>query len=159
MNPVNVEKNNIEDKKIAKTSHAEREERILAFWKENHIFEKSLTKPSPKGEYIFYDGPPFANGLPHYGHLLAGIIKDVVPRFKTMRGYHVPRRWGWDCHGLPVENLVEKELGLKSKKDIVNYGIEKFNEVARQSVMRYADEWRTIVPRLGRFFHKLRQGA
>ncbi len=135
----------------SKTPHALREEKILAYWKEKGIFEKTLERKSPKGEYIFYDGPPFANGLPHYGHILAGVIKDVVPRFKTMQGYHVPRKWGWDCHGLPVENLIEKELQLKSKKDIVTYGIDRFNAAAKESVMRYADEWRAIVPRLGRW--------
>ncbi|MCX6718914.1 MAG: class I tRNA ligase family protein, partial [Candidatus Taylorbacteria bacterium] len=134
-----------------KSPHAEREERILATWKEKGIFEKSLNKDSPKGKYTFYDGPPFATGTPHYGHILAGTIKDVIPRFKTMQGYSVKRRWGWDCHGLPVENLIEKELGLKSKKDIIDYGIGRFNEAARCSVMRYADEWRRIVPRLGRW--------
>ncbi|MFA6554594.1 MAG: class I tRNA ligase family protein [Candidatus Paceibacterota bacterium] len=141
----------MENQKINKSTHTEREERILNFWKEKGTFEKSLNKESPKGEFTFYDGPPFATGTPHYGHILAGTIKDVIPRWKTMQGYHVRRRWGWDCHGLPVENLIEKELGLKSKKDIVDYGIGKFNEAARESVMRYADEWRTIVPRLGRW--------
>ncbi len=139
--------NNIQPKSV----HAEREERVLAFWKEKGIFEKSLNKDAPKGDYTFYDGPPFATGTPHYGHILAGTIKDVIPRFKTMQGYRVRRRWGWDCHGLPVENIVEKELGLKAKKDIIDYGIEKFNAKARESVMRYADEWRRIVPRLGRW--------
>jgi len=134
-----------------KTPHALREERILAFWKEKGIFEKSLAKDSPKGKFTFYDGPPFATGTPHYGHILAGTIKDVIPRYKTMQGYNVRRRWGWDCHGLPVENLIEKELGLKSKKDIVDYGIGRFNAAAQKSVMRYADEWRKIVPRLGRW--------
>ncbi len=134
-----------------KSVHAEREERVLSFWKEKGIFEKSLNKDAPKGDYTFYDGPPFATGTPHYGHILAGTIKDVIPRFKTMQGYRVRRRWGWDCHGLPVENIVEKELGLKAKKDIIDYGIEKFNAKARESVMRYADEWRRIVPRLGRW--------
>jgi len=131
--------------------HSDREEKILFFWKEKGIFEKSLAKTAPKGEFTFYDGPPFATGTPHYGHILAGTMKDVIPRFKTMQGYHVRRRWGWDCHGLPVENLIEKELGLKSKKDILDYGIGKFNAAARESVMRYADEWRKIVPRLGRW--------
>jgi isoleucyl-tRNA synthetase len=137
--------------KQMKSPHALREERVLAFWKEKGIFEKTLGKSSPQGEFTFYDGPPFATGTPHYGHILAGTIKDVIPRWKTMQGCHVKRRWGWDCHGLPVENLIEKELGLKSKKDIIDYGIGKFNEAAKCSVMRYADEWRTIVPRLGRF--------
>lgn len=127
------------------------EREVLSFWKERDIFKKSLKKESPKGEYVFYDGPPFATGLPHYGHILPSTIKDVIPRFKTMQGYHVPRRWGWDCHGLPVENLVEKELGLKSKKDIEDYGIEKFNDKACESVMRFADDWREIIPRVGRF--------
>ena len=133
------------------SSHSEREEKILAFWKKEGIFEKSLNKPAPKGEFVFYDGPPFATGLPHYGHIMAGTMKDVIPRFRTMQGYRVRRRWGWDTHGLPVENLIEKELGLKSKKDIVDYGIGKFNAKAKESVMRFADEWRKIVPRLGRW--------
>lgn len=144
--------NQNEPQKIS--THAEREERILRAWKEKGIFEKSVETPAgekPKGEYTFYDGPPFATGLPHYGHILAGTIKDVIPRFKTMQGYRVRRRWGWDCHGLPVENLIEKELELATKKDIVTYGVGKFNEAARKSVMRYADEWRDIVPRLGRW--------
>jgi isoleucyl-tRNA synthetase len=128
-----------------------REEKILGDWNKGKIFEKSLLKTSPKGEFVFYDGPPFANGVPHYGHILASVIKDVIPRYKTMQGFHVPRRWGWDCHGLPVENLVEKELGLASKKDIEQYGIEKFNAAAKESVMRFADEWRTQIPRIGRW--------
>ncbi len=127
------------------------EEKILSFWKKNSIFEKTLDKESPKGEFVFYDGPPFATGLPHYGHLLAGAIKDIIPRYKTMQGYHVPRKWGWDCHGLPIENLIEKELGLATKKDIEDYGIEKFNNAAKNSVLRYESEWKKIVPRSGRF--------
>lgn len=130
---------------------AERETKTLEFWKKNKIFEKTLKKQSPKGEFVFYDGPPFATGSPHYGHLLAGTMKDVIPRFKTMQGYHVPRRWGWDTHGLPIENLIEKELGLKSKKDIEELGIEKFNDAARAAVLRYDHEWKDIVPRTGRF--------
>ena len=134
-----------------KSPHAQREEHILAFWQKDNTFKKTLGKKSPRGEFVFYDGPPFATGLPHYGHILAGTIKDVIPRFKTMQGYHVPRRWGWDCHGLPVENEVEKELGFKSKKDIENYGIEKFNARSKEIVMRYADDWRRIIPRMGRW--------
>ncbi|MFA6273170.1 MAG: class I tRNA ligase family protein [Candidatus Paceibacterota bacterium] len=134
-----------------KSKTAEREEKILKFWRDNKIFEKSLEKPAPNGEFTFYDGPPFASGTPHFGHLLPTSIKDAVPRFWTMRGFRVARRWGWDCHGLPVENLVEKELGLKSKKEIENYGVEKFNAVARESVLRYADIWREQIPRFGRF--------
>src|SRR5271170_473903 len=89
---------------------AAREEEILKFWNTEKIFEKSLAKDAPRGEYVFYDGPPFANGLPHYGHILASTIKDAIPRYRTMRGYRVRRQWGCDCHGLPIENLVEKEL-------------------------------------------------
>jgi len=127
------------------------EEEILEFWQKNKIFAKTLEKQS-SGDFVFYDGPPFATGLPHYGHLLASTIKDVVPRYKTMRGLRVNRRWGWDCHGLPVEVLVEEELGVKTKKDIdQKVGIEKFNEACRDSVLRYADEWKKIIPRIGRW--------
>jgi len=136
---------------INKNPLVQKEEATLKFWQDNKIFEKSLDKDSPKGEYVFYDGPPFATGTPHYGHLLAGTIKDFVGRYQTMLGKHVPRRWGWDCHGLPVENIVEKELNLKTKKDIEEYGVEKFNEVARKSVLAYVDDWKKIVPRMGRF--------
>ncbi len=130
---------------------AAREEEILKFWQENRIFEKSLEKEAPKGDYIFYDGPPFANGLPHYGHITASAIKDAIPRYRTMQGYRVPRRWGWDCHGLPVENLVEKELGFKGKRDIEAYGIEQFNAAARTSIMQDVADWKRIIPRLGRW--------
>ncbi len=134
-----------------KSDRAKKEEATLAFWKEKRIFEKTLEQDAPKGEFVFYDGPPFATGLPHYGHILPGTIKDVIPRYKTMRGYHVSRRWGWDCHGLPVENLVEKELGLETKKDIEKYGIAEFNRRARESVLRYEKEWKEIIPRTGRW--------
>lgn len=130
---------------------SEIEEEILKFWKQNKIFEKSVSRKSPKGDYIFYDGPPFANGLPHYGHILASIIKDVIPRYQTMKGYKVPRKWGWDCHGLPVENEIEKTFNLKAKKDIEKFGIGKFNEEARKNVLLYADEWKRIIPRIGRW--------
>ena len=134
-----------------KSESAKREEAILAFWQKERIFEKSLEKESPKGEYVFYDGPPFATGTPHYGHIVASVIKDVIPRYQTMRGYHVPRIWGWDCHGLPIENIVEKQLGFKHKKDIKEYGIAKFNERCRESVLTYVDYWKTFVPRIGRW--------
>ncbi|MEK9147587.1 MAG: class I tRNA ligase family protein [Patescibacteria group bacterium] len=129
----------------------EYEKEILEFWRKNKIFEKSLTKKAPKGEYVFYDGPPFATGLPHYGHILANIIKDVIPRYKTMRGFKVRRKWGWDCHGLPIENLIEKDLNLKNKKDIENFGIDKFNKSAKDSVLLYDKEWKKIIPRIGRW--------
>src|SRR3989344_5062549 len=135
----------------AKSETALREEGTLAFWKKNRIFEKSVEREAPNGEYVFYDVPPFATGLPHYGHIVASVIKDAVPRFWTMRGYSVPRVWGWDCHGLPIENIVEKELGFKHKKEIVRYGIDKFNETCRARVLTYAHEWEKIIPRIGRW--------
>ncbi len=128
-----------------------REEATEAYWQEKGIFEKSLEQTKGGESFTFYDGPPFANGLPHYGHILASVIKDVIPRYQTMRGLHVRRVWGWDCHGLPVENLIEQELGLEHKKDIEEYGIEKFNEAARASVLRDEGEWKKIIPRIGRW--------
>ncbi|MCX6717093.1 MAG: class I tRNA ligase family protein [Candidatus Taylorbacteria bacterium] len=136
---------------LTKSKLAEREEEILKGWQDNNIFQKTLLKDSPKGEFVFFDGPPFATGLPHFGHILAGTMKDYIGRYKTMCGYHVPRKWGWDCHGLPVENIVEKELGFKSKKDIEDFGLEKFNDIARSKVFTYVDDWKKIVPRMGRF--------
>src|SRR3989338_9678405 len=118
----------MEEAQPQKSKVAEREEQILTFWQKNGIFKKTLAKKSPKGDFVFYDGPPFATGLPHYGHILAGTIKDAIPKYKTMNGYRVRRRWGWDCHGLPIENIIEKELNFQSKKDILDYGIGKFNQ-------------------------------
>ncbi len=138
-------------KETRKSEVSEREEKILAFWEKREIFKKTLEKPSSKGEYSFYDGPPFATGLPHYGHIVASVIKDVIPRYFTMRGYHVPRVWGWDCHGLPIENIVEKELGFKHKKEIEDMGVAKFNERCRERVLTYASEWEKIIPRIGRW--------
>ncbi len=134
-----------------KSEAAKREEEILAFWEKERIFEQSLSKPSPKGEFVFYDGPPFATGLPHSGSLLSSVSKDVIPRYKTMRGYNVRRRWGWDTHGLPIESLVEKELGLKNKKEIFGIGVEKFNETARAMVLAYVHDWKQYVTRVGRW--------
>ncbi len=139
---------------VPKSDVAQREEAILQFWQDNDIFNKTVATPAgvePKGEFVFYDGPPFATGLPHYGHILAGTMKDAIPRYKTMNGYRVERKWGWDCHGLPLENLIEKELGLGTKRDIEAYGVKNFNERARGAVLRYADDWREIIPRMGRF--------
>ncbi len=125
------------------------EEGLLKIWEENNTFQKSIDKGTK--DYIFYDGPPFATGLPHYGHLLAGTIKDVIPRYFTMQGYRIERKWGWDCHGLPVENIVEKELELNNKSDIERYGIAQFNEACRAVVLRYAEEWKKTVRRMGRW--------
>ncbi len=133
---------------------AQKEEETLTFWQENKIFEKSVMSPAseaPIGTFSFYDGPPFATGLPHHGSLMAGTVKDVIPRYQTMKGNSVRRVWGWDCHGLPIENLIEKKLGLKSKKDIEDFGIDKFNRDAANSVLQYDAEWKKIIPRLGRW--------
>ena len=119
------------------------EKSILKFWEKNNIFERSVSEKSEKDIFSFYDGPPFATGLPHYGHLLAGTIKDVVPRYWAMRGRKVKRRFGCDCHGLPVEFEMEKELNLKGRKDILNFGVGKFNEACRSIVLRYTQEWET----------------
>ena len=131
------------------------EERILAYWKQERIFEQSVeSRPAGKGgenEFVFYDGPPFANGLPHYGHLLTGYVKDVVPRYQTMRGRRVERRFGWDCHGLPAEMEAEKQLGIHGQLAILDYGIEKFNAVCRESVQKYTQEWETTVTRQARW--------
>lgn len=137
-----------------KSEVALREEVVLEFWREHDVFKESIETPagsSPKGVFVFYDGPPFATGLPHHGHMLPGTIKDAIPRFWTMQGYRVRRKWGWDCHGLPLENLIEKKLGLSTKRDIEEYGIKNFNEQARGAVLEYADDWKRIIPRMGRF--------
>jgi isoleucyl-tRNA synthetase len=134
-----------------KVSFPKMEEGIVRFWESGKIFEKSISQREGKEEFVFYDGPPFATGLPHFGHFVPGTIKDIIPRYKAMRGYKVERRFGWDCHGLPVENLIEKELGLDSKTDIERYGVAKFNEACRAAVLRYTKEWRTIMTRAGRW--------
>ncbi len=130
----------MEEKNIPKTSN-ERELDIIAFWKKNNIFEESLEKKSPNGEFVFYDGPPTANGRPGIHHLEARAFKDAIPRYKTMQGYHVRRKGGWDTHGLPVELEVEKQLGITAKKQIEEYGIDKFNQKCKESVWTYIDEW------------------
>ena len=127
------------------------EQDTLAFWEQNKIFETSKENRIGSPEFIFYDGPPFATGLPHYGHLLAGTIKDVVPRYQTMRGKYCERGFGWDCHGLPVEYEMEKMLHLSGKREIETYGIDKFNESCRGIVLRYTAEWEQIVKRMGRW--------
>ena len=142
---------------------SDREERVLRFWRENKIFEKSegrekkglsrrlLRRLLPQKSFIFYDGPPFATGLPHFGNILASIVKDAVPRYKTMRGHRMRRRWGWDCHGLPLEVEMEKKIGTKTKRDIEEYGIERFNRGIRDTIFTYIDEWKKSIPRIGRW--------
>ncbi len=127
------------------------EKQILNFWKKDKTFEKSLKQTEKNKPYIFYDGPPFATGLPHYGSLLPSILKDVFPRFWTMHGRYVERKWGWDCHGLPIENIAEKELKINSKDEIEKLGVAKFNNFCRNKVLTYADDWRTYIDKVGRW--------
>ncbi len=127
------------------------EGRILEFWENNHIFDKTLEKTKDGRPFTFYDGPPFATGLPHYGHILASTIKDVIPRYQTMKGRFVRRRWGWDCHGLPIEEIVERKLGISGKKQIEEIGIEKFNAICRSTVLQFADDWGKTVRRIARW--------
>src|SRR3990167_5251306 len=125
------------------------EEEILEFWNKNQIFQKTLDKKAPKGEFVFYEGPPTANGKPGIHHLEARAFKDVIPRYKTMQGFHVRRKGGCDTHGLPVELQVEKELGLKSKKEIEQYGIAAFNKKCKESVWKYKKDWENLTERMG----------
>ncbi len=124
---------------------------VLAFWDRHDVFRQSLEATKDKQPYIFYDGPPFATGLPHHGNLLASIIKDIVPRYWTMRGRHVLRRFGWDCHGLPVEHEIDKQLGMSAQQAVEKLGVAGYNGECRQIVERYVDEWRAIVGRIGRW--------
>lgn len=131
--------------------HSQKEKQILAYWDANRIFETSIEQ-RPEGErYVFYDGPPFATGLPHYGHLLQSVTKDVIPRYFTMRGHRVERKWGWDCHGIPIEAIVEKELKLGSRADIEALGVREFNEACDAKIGTYVAEWKTVIRRLGRW--------
>jgi isoleucyl-tRNA synthetase len=134
-----------------KVSFPAMEEEILAFWQEREIFQKSIRSRDGAPEFVFYDGPPFATGLPHFGHFVPGTIKDIFPRYKTMKGMKVERRFGWDCHGLPVEYEMEKELGISGKRQIEEFGVARFNESCRSIVLRYTQEWRHVVTRLGRW--------
>jgi len=127
------------------------EESILDFWATDGTFQASLAQRAGAEEFVFYDGPPFANGLPHYGHLLTGYAKDMVPRFKTMQGYRVERRFGWDTHGLPAEVEAERQLGISGRLEIEKYGIDKFNATCRSSVLKFTDQWRTYVTRQARW--------
>lgn len=131
------------------------EEDVLANWAAHHTFEASVAArdagENGENEYVFYDGPPFANGLPHYGHLLTGFVKDAVPRYRTMRGQRVERRFGWDCHGLPAEAEAERQLGISGRQAITEHGIEKFNDYCRLSVLQYTSEWERYVTRQARW--------
>ena len=127
------------------------EERVIALWKSTNAFQRSIDQRSKSEQFIFYDGPPFATGLPHYGHLVASTIKDIVPRYWAMKGYRVERRFGWDTHGLPIEMEMEKALDLSGPTSIQNYGVDRFNEACRANVLRYTEEWEQVVSRLGRW--------
>jgi isoleucyl-tRNA synthetase len=124
---------------------------VLEYWDKNKIFEKSLSQNAGAKAYSFYDGPPFATGLPHYGHLMAGVLKDIIPRYWTMKGYSVPRRFGWDCHGVPVEHEINKSLKLDTRKQILEMGVAQYNAACRSIVQRYSSEWKKTVKRVGRW--------
>lgn len=125
------------------------EEEILQYWKDNQIFQKSLEKESSQGDFVFYEGPPTANGKPGIHHILARAFKDIICRYKTMQGYRVPRKAGWDTHGLPVEIEVEKSIGISGKLDIEKFGVEAFNQKCRESVWTYQEEWERLTNRMG----------
>ena len=127
------------------------ETEVLDYWGTDDTFRASIARRDDAPEYVFYDGPPFANGLPHYGHLLTGYVKDIVPRYRTMRGYKVERRFGWDTHGLPAELEVQRQLGITDKTQIEELGIDKFNEACRASVLKYSNEWQAYVTRQARW--------
>lgn len=140
------------DKFAGALNHAGHEEEVLTYWDESKHLSVRSPSVAPTNPYVFYDGPPFATGLPHYGHLLCHTAKDVVPRYWTMKGYRVERTWGWDCHGIPIENMIEKELDLKGgKKGIEELGIDKFNAACRSAILRYDKEWQVSIKRLGRW--------
>lgn len=127
------------------------ESKVLDFWDKNQIFSKSIQNRSKDKPYTFYDGPPFATGLPHYGHLLASIIKDIIPRYWTMKGYHIERRFGWDCHGLPIEYEIDKTLGISGAAGVKEFGIAKYNDECRKIVLRFTSEWEKTIKRVGRW--------
>ena len=125
---------------------------IIKFWREGEIFQKSLVNRRANEHFVFFDGPPFATGTPHWGHILVSQIKDTVLRYQTQKGFYVPRRWGWDCHGSPIEVLAEKDLGITDKRQIEGeVGIEKFNEYCRSKIMMFDEEWRRVIERIGRW--------
>ncbi|MDA9832889.1 isoleucine--tRNA ligase [Gammaproteobacteria bacterium] len=127
------------------------EKAILEFWKTHAVFEKTLEQNKDNASFIFYDGPPFATGLPHHGHLLASTIKDIIPRYQTMNGYHVPRRFGWDCHGLPIEHEINKQFGQSTGEIVSEHGLAHYNNACRQIIMRYRDDWYQTIHRIGRW--------
>ena len=133
----------------SRVSFVELEQRMLELWRERDVFRRSVEERPAERLFSFYEGPPTANGNPGVHHVLARAFKDLIPRYRTMRGYRVPRKGGWDTHGLPVELEVERELGLTSKQEIEAYGVEAFNERCKQSVFRYVAEWERMTDRIG----------
>ncbi|UXI04176.1 isoleucine--tRNA ligase [Photobacterium sp. TY1-4] len=159
-NPVSA--NDVSDKSTAQAvqanqtdnqsfSFVDAEHAVLEFWQKNQVFHQSLRQTQDKPDYVFYDGPPFATGLPHHGHLVASTIKDVIPRYFTMKGFHVQRRFGWDCHGLPIEHEIDKSLGMSAKEAVESLGIARYNDECRGIVQRYTREWEKTITRLGRW--------
>lgn len=132
-------------------SYNEKEIELIQFWNSHQIFEKSIEQRPENNPYVFYDGPPFATGLPHYGHILSLVTKDVFPRYWTMKGYHCERRWGWDCHGLPIESICEKSLNIRKKNEIFEMGVSNFNDFCRSKVFWYTSEWKKTVERMGKW--------
>ena len=132
-------------------SFSQNETEIIQFWKENKCFEQGNEKNKNNKKFVFYDGPPFATGLPHYGHILSGTIKDTIGRFYNQKGFYVERRFGWDCHGLPVEYEIDKKLKIVDRNQILDMGVAKYNEECRKIVDKYTNEWEKIVERMGRW--------
>jgi len=132
-------------------SFVEAEHAVLRFWQQEDVFQKSLEQTRDCPPYIFYDGPPFATGLPHHGHLVGSTLKDIIPRYYTMQGHYVQRRFGWDCHGLPIEHEIDKALGMSSQQAVAKLGIKGYNDECRGIVQRYTTEWEKTITRIGRW--------
>ncbi|MES2603757.1 MAG: class I tRNA ligase family protein, partial [Pseudomonadota bacterium] len=132
-------------------SFVQAEHAVLKFWHEKNVFQRSLEQTRSCAPYIFYDGPPFATGLPHHGHLVGSTLKDIIPRYYTMQGYYVQRRFGWDCHGLPIEHEIDKALGMSSQQAVAELGIKGYNDECRKIVQRFTAEWEKTITRIGRW--------
>jgi len=132
-------------------SFVQAEHAVLSYWEKEKVFEQSLAASADKPPYIFYDGPPFATGLPHHGHLVGSTLKDIIPRYYTMKGYYVQRRFGWDCHGLPIEHEIDKALGMSASEAVEKMGVKGYNDECRKIVQRYTAEWRKTITRIGRW--------
>ena len=131
-------------------SFPDMEREIIARWKEEDVFQESLRRTKDNEPYLFFDGPPFATGLPHHGNLVASVIKDAIPRYWTMKGKYVERRWGWDCHGLPIEHEIDKKLGISAHEALQKFGVEGYNDECRKIVGRYIEQWESVITRFGR---------